>query len=105
MLGRYVDKSWNIRNMAASGQYAQGFVQGGQFVPIETYGKKGDVYIISIGINDSKYYKGDVYQQVITDMVQKAKKKGMDVILVKQQGRNGDAQRNPLLEPLVCMGA
>ena len=97
MLGRYVDKSWNIRNMAASGQYAQGFVQGGQFVPIETYGKKGDVYIISIGINDSKYYKGDVYQQVITDMVQKAKKKGMDVILVKQQGRNGDAQRNPLL--------
>ncbi|MBQ9807401.1 MAG: RICIN domain-containing protein [Ruminococcus sp.] len=98
MLGHYVDKGWNIRNMAASGQYAQGFVDAGQFKPIETYGKKGDVYIISIGINDSKYYKGDVYQKVVTDMVQKAKKKGMDVILVKQQGRNGDAQKNPLLK-------
>ena len=97
MLNHYVDSSWNVRNMAASGQYAQGFVQAGQFTPIETYGKSGDVYIISIGINDSKYYKGDVYQQVIQDMVQRAKKKGMDVILVKQQGRNGDAQRNPLL--------
>lgn len=95
MLGHYVDKGWNIRNMAASGQYAQGFVDAGQFKPIETYGKKGDVYIISIGINDSKYYKGDTYQKVVTDMVQRAKKKGMDVILVKQQGRNGDAQANP----------
>lgn len=97
MLSHYVDNGWNIRNMAASGQYAQGFVQAGQFTPIETYGKSGDVYIISIGINDSKYYKGDVYQQVVQDMVQRAEKKGMDVILVKQQGRNGDAQRNPLL--------
>ena len=95
MLGHYVDKGWNIRNMAASGQYAQGFVDAGQFKPIETYGKKGDVYIISIGINDSKYYKGDTYQKVVTDMVQRAKKKGMDVILVKQQGRNGDSQANP----------
>ena len=97
MLSHYVDSGWNVRNMAASGQYAQGFVQAGQFTPIETYGKSGDVYIISIGINDSKYYKGDVYQQVVQDMVQRAKKKGMTVILVKQQGRNGDAQRNPLL--------
>lgn len=97
MLDEYVDKGWNVRNMAASGQYAQGFVNGGQFTPIETYGKKGDVYIISIGINDSKYYDGTVYNQVVTDMVQRAKKKGMEVILVKQQGRNGDAQRNPLL--------
>ena len=97
MLGHYVDKSWNIRNMAASGQYAKGFAEGGQFTPIEYYGKPGDVYIISIGINDSKYYKGDEYQRIITDMTQRAKKKGMEVILVKQQGRNGDAQRNPLL--------
>ena len=98
MLGHYVDKGWNIRNMAASGQYAKGFAEGGQFTPIEYYGKPGDVYIISIGINDSKYYKGDEYQRIITDMTQRAKKKGMDVILVKQQGRNGDAQRNPRLE-------
>ncbi|MBP0972374.1 MAG: hypothetical protein J5851_00545 [Oscillospiraceae bacterium] len=98
MLGHYVDKGWNIRNMAASGQWAKGFMDAGQFTPIETYGKPGDVYIISIGINDSKYYKGDEYQKYITDMTQRAKKKGMEVILVKQQGRNGDAQRSPLLE-------
>ncbi len=98
MLDHYVDKGWNIRNMAASGQYAKGFAEGGQFTPIEYYGKPGDVYIISIGINDSKYYKGDEYQRIITDMTQRAKKKGMEVILVKQQGRNGDAQRKPLLE-------
>ena len=97
MLSHYVDKGWNIRNMAASGQYAKGFAEGGQFTPIEYYGKPGDVYIISIGINDSKYYKGDEYQRVITDMTKRAKKKGMEVILVKQQGRNGDAQKNPLL--------
>ena len=30
-------------------------------------------------------------------MTQRARKKGMEVILVKQQGRNGDAQKNPLL--------
>ncbi len=97
MLRSYVDKSWNIRNMAASGQYAKGFLDAGQFAPIEYYGKPGDVYIISIGINDSKYYNGEEYQKYITDMTQRAKKKGMEVILVKQQGRNGDAQRNPRL--------
>ena len=96
MLGHYV-KGWNIRNMAASGQWAKGFLDAGQFTPIEYYGKPGDVYIISIGINDSKYYKGDEYRKYITDMTQRAKKKGMEVILVKQQGRNGDAQKNPLL--------
>ncbi|MBR3629338.1 MAG: esterase [Oscillospiraceae bacterium] len=97
MLGHYVDNGWNIRNMAASGQWAKGFIDAGQFTPIETYGKPGDVYIISIGINDSKYYKGDEYQRIITNMTQRAQKKGMEVILVKQQGRNGDAQRDPLL--------
>ena len=98
MLGHYVDKGWNIRNMAASGQYAKGFLDAGQFAPIEDYGKPGDVYIISIGINDSKYYKGAEYQKYITDMTRRAKKKGMEVILVKQQGRNGDAQNNPPLK-------
>lgn len=97
MLGNYVDKGWNIRNMAASGQYAKGFVEAGQFDVIENYGKSGDVYIISIGINDTNYSNKDEYYETVTDMVKRAKSKGMDVILVKQQGRNGDAQRNPLL--------
>ena len=97
-LGNYVDTAyWDIRNQATSGQYAKGFYDGGQFAPIETYGKPGDIYIISIGINDSNYSNKDEYRQVVTTMVQKAKAKGMTVLLVKQQGRRGDLQRNPLL--------
>ena len=97
MLGNYVDKGWNIRNMAASGEYAQGFIKNGNFAHIEKYGKKGDVFIISIGINDGKYYKGDEYKKYVGDMTKKAKAKGMDVILVKQQGRKGDYSKKPLL--------
>ncbi|MEE5992936.1 MAG: GDSL-type esterase/lipase family protein [Oscillospiraceae bacterium] len=90
-------ENYQIRNMATSGQYAKGFVEGGQFVPIETYGKAGDYYIISIGINDTNYSNGDEYTNYVTDMVQKAKAKGMTVYLVKQQGRHGDLVRDKLL--------
>lgn len=96
--GDHIDRShWEVRNMAASGQYAKGFVDGGQFVPIEYYGKSGDIYIISIGINDTNYSNAEEYYNVVTDMVKKAKAKGMEVILVKQQGRRGDLTRSPLL--------
>ena len=97
-LGEYVDKNrWEIRNMAASGQYAKGFVDAGQFAPIEYYGKEGDVYVISIGINDTNYSNAEEYYNTVTDMVKRAKAKGMTVVLVKQQGRRGDLTRNPLL--------
>ncbi|MDE6789858.1 MAG: RICIN domain-containing protein, partial [Ruminococcus sp.] len=96
-LGNYVSKDWQIRNMAASGQYAKGFVDAGQFAPIETYGKEGDIYIISIGINDTNYSNADEYYATVTDMVKTAKSKGMTVVLVKQQGRRGDLTRSPLL--------
>lgn len=91
------DSKWQIRNMAASGQYAAGFLNAGQFTAIETYGKAGDKYIISIGINDTNYSNAEEYYNVVTDMAKRAMAKGMEVILVKQQGRNGDASRNPLL--------
>lgn len=95
---QYIDTSkWQVRNLAASGQYAAGFVSAGQFEPILKYGKKGDIYIISIGINDTNYSNKDEYTQVVTNMVQKAKAKGMKVILVKQQGRAGDVTNNPNL--------
>ncbi len=94
---QFIGDGWQVRNMAASGQYAAGFVNGGQFAPILKYGKAGDVYIISIGINDTNYSNKDEYTQVVTSMVQQAKAKGMQVILVKQQGRASDVNRNPLL--------
>lgn len=96
--GGYVKNSgYIVRNMAASGQYAKGFVDAGQFAPIQTYGKSGDYYIISIGINDINYSNSTEYYNTVTDMVKKAKAKGMEVILVKQQGRRGDLTRNPKL--------
>ncbi len=88
---------WQIRNMAASGQYAKGFVDGGQFDAIETYGKSGDIYVISIGINDTNYSNADEYYSVVKDMAQRAMAKGMRVILVKQQGRAGDISLSTLL--------
>ena len=89
--------SYDVRNMATSGQYAKGFVDAGQFAPIETYGKAGDYYIISIGINDGNYSNKEEYYATVTDMVKKCKAKGMEVVLVKQQGRRGDLTRSPLL--------
>lgn len=88
---------FEVRNQATSGQYAKGFVDAGQFNPIKTYGKKGDYYIISIGINDTNYSNATEYYNVVTDMVKTAKSKGMNVILVKQQGRHSDFTRNPKL--------
>lgn len=91
---------WQVMNMATSGQCARGFVQGGQFNVIEKNGQPGDIYIISIGINDTNAKNNTTaaqYQEIITDMTKRAQAKGMRVILVKQQGRNGDCQRNPLL--------
>lgn len=96
-IGDYIDSSWQVRNMAASGQYAKGFVDAGQFDAIEAYGKSGDIYIISIGINDTNYSNASEYNTTVTDMVKRAKAKGMTVYLVKQQGRRGDLNRSPLL--------
>lgn len=98
VLPKYIDTNvWQVRDMAASGQYAKGFVEAGQFDAIEYYGKEGDIFIVSIGINDTNYSNAEEYYTYVTDMVTRAKAKGMRVILVKQQGRNGDATRKPLL--------
>ena len=97
-LNQYVNTNvFEVRNLASSGQYAKGFYQDGQFAPIKYYGKAGDYYIISIGINDTNYSNSDEYYSVVTSMVKEAKSKGMNVILVKQQGRHGDMNRNPRL--------
>ena len=94
----YIDNSyWDVRNLAASGQYAKGFVDAGQFEPILKYGKAGDVYIISIGINDTNYSNADEYKETVTYMAKEAMAKGMNVILVKQQGRADDISRTTLL--------
>ncbi|MBR5372578.1 MAG: RICIN domain-containing protein [Oscillospiraceae bacterium] len=101
MLGGFIDTNqWQVMNMATSGQCARGFLDAGQFTVIEKNGQAGDIFVISIGINDTNAKNNtteDQYQEIITDMAQRAMKKGMRVILVQQQDRNGDCQRNPLL--------
>ncbi|MBQ9957280.1 MAG: RICIN domain-containing protein, partial [Ruminococcus sp.] len=49
------------------------------------------------GINDTNYSNATEYYNTVTDMVKRAKAKGIEVILVKQQGRKGDYTKNPLL--------
>lgn len=99
VLPQFLDQSvWQVRDMAAGGQYAKGFVEAGQFDAIEYYGKKGDIFIISIGINDTNYSNADEYYTYVTDMATRAKAKGMRVILVKQQGRSKDLTNNPNLK-------
>ena len=98
MLDQYIDTNkWQVRNMAASGQYAKGFVDAGQFTPILKYGKSGDIYIISIGINDTNYSTREEYHDTVYDMAKQAMEKGMKVVLVKQQGRADDISRSTLL--------
>lgn len=99
VLDEYVDTSkYMVRNLAASGQYAKGFVDAGQFDTIMKYIKPGDYYFISIGINDTNYSDADEYYTSVKDMTQKAKSAGATVILVKQQGRSTDVTSNPNLK-------
>ncbi|MGN1404142.1 MAG: GDSL-type esterase/lipase family protein [Ruminococcus sp.] len=97
VLDQYIDSSWLVRDMAASGQYAKGFLEAGQFDAIEAYGKTGDIFIISIGINDTNYSNEEEYYAAVTDMVLRAKAKGMTIYLVKQQGRATDVTNYPNL--------
>ncbi len=99
VLNKFIDTSvWQVRDMAASGQYAKGFLEAGQFDAIEYYGKKGDIFIVSIGINDTNYSNAEEYYTAVTDMVTRAKAKEMTVYLVKQQGRATDVTNNPNLK-------
>ncbi|MBR5723070.1 MAG: GDSL family lipase, partial [Oscillospiraceae bacterium] len=101
MFPDYIDNTkWQVMNMATSGQCARGFMDAGQFTVIEKNGQPGDIYVVSIGINDTNAKNNtteEQYAEILTDMAQRAMKKGMRVILVQQQGRNGDCQRSPLL--------
>lgn len=97
LLSNYVDSSFYVKNLATSGQYAKGFVNSGQFASVLKYLKKGDYYVISIGINDGNYSNETEYYETVTSMVKQAKAKGATVVLVKQQGRATDVTQHPNL--------
>ena len=90
----FIKPEWYIRNMATGGQTAEGFFTSGQHDTVKTYIKKGDYYIIGIGINDQgRKLPEQGYKMYITQMVKDAKAVEAIPILVGQQGRKGDLGR------------
>ncbi len=104
-LYKYVDMSkYEIRNISASGVTAKE-VRNSLFPTAEYYGKSGDILILAIGINDYSKQRREHpdaidptdYITYMTEMVRRAKAKGMTVYLVKQHGDLDDCTRYPLL--------
>nr|WP_297959880.1 GDSL-type esterase/lipase family protein [uncultured Ruminococcus sp.] len=103
-LCNYVDaEKYDVRNISASGITSYD-LRRSFFGTAEYYGKTGDILLLSVGINDyTKEYKQHPdaidpteYITYMTDMVQRAKAKGMTVYLVKQQGELDDCGIYPL---------
>ncbi len=100
----YVDGSkYDVRNISAIG-ITSSDLNKALFGTIEHYGKSGDILLLAVGINDyTKAYSANPaapdpsnYIENMTDMVQRAKAKGMTVYLVKQHGQINDTGKYPL---------
>ncbi|NLD48759.1 MAG: carbohydrate-binding protein [Clostridiaceae bacterium] len=98
MLSMFVDKSsFQVRNMAASGQCARGFRDDGQFEAILKYIKPGDVFILQFGINDTNEKNNTTeaqFKEIMTEMVSKVKATGAVIVLSTPQGRATDFNGN-----------
>ena len=100
-LSNYVDsEKYDIRNISVSGITSADLL-GYSFVTAERYGKSGDILLLAVGIND--YTKQNTtnpdptdYQTNMTEMIRRAKEKGMTVYLVKQHGESSDPFKYPL---------
>ena len=103
LINKYIDTDkYDIRNMAINGMSAKKLVDHDSFSLSEFYGKSGDILIISIGINDyiedtKNNRDSSGYVAAVTDMVRRAKAKGMTVYLVKQQGLLNDNRKYPVI--------
>lgn len=90
----YVNTStFQVRNMASSGQIARGFHDDGQMEAILKYIKPGDYFILQLGINDTNAKNNTTeaeFKEIMRDMVRQAKNKGATVILSTPQGRATD---------------
>ncbi|RAW16726.1 esterase [Paenibacillus taichungensis] len=90
----YVNTStFQVRNMASSGQFARGFRDDGQMEAILKYIKPGDYFILQLGINDTNAKNNTTeaeFKEIMRDMVRQAKNKGAIVVLSTPQGRATD---------------
>ena len=105
-LGKYIDTNkYDIRNISASGVSA-GEIGQVLLPTVEAYGKKGDILILTSGINDyvdetvlhPNSISSSTYEKDLTDVVRRAKKKDMTIYLVKQHGEEDDHFEYPLPE-------
>ncbi|MCQ2469050.1 MAG: GDSL-type esterase/lipase family protein [Ruminococcus sp.] len=102
-LSKYIDTDkYDVRNMAINGMSAAKLAAHDSFEVSEYYGKSGDILLISIGINDYRENEknnkdSSEYEAAMTDMVRRAKAKGMTVYLVKQQGMLYDHIKYPVI--------
>ncbi|MEC0127380.1 rhamnogalacturonan acetylesterase [Paenibacillus pabuli] len=94
LLPSYVNTgTFQVRNMASSGQFARGFRNDGQMEAILKYIKPGDYFILQLGINDTNAKNNTTeaeFKEIMRDMVRQAKNKGATVILSTPQGRATD---------------
>ncbi len=105
-LGNYVDaEKYDVRNISASGITSYD-LRRSLFGTAESYGKSGDILLLAVGINDyTKEYRlhpdapdPSDYIANLTDMIHRAKEKGMTVYLVRQHGQESDLSKYPLPE-------
>lgn len=98
-LYKYVDmKKYDVRNLAISGMTAKTLAGHESLDLIGKYGKSGDIFVLSIGINDytNKEISESQYREAVTKIAKLAVNKGMKVYLVKQHGENSDWAKYPL---------
>lgn len=102
-LCNYVDTdTYDVRNISASG-ITSADMRGYLFGTAEYYGKSGDIFLLAVGLNDYTKQNSAApdptdYKSNITDMIRRAKAKGMTVYLVKQHGQKSDIFKYPLPE-------
>ncbi len=102
-LCNYVDtEQYDVRNISVSGITSADLL-GYSFAAAEHYGKSGDILLLAVGLND--YTKQNTtspdpsdYKTNLTELIHRAKAKGMTVYLVKQHGESSDPFKYPLPE-------
>ena len=100
-LNKYIDsEKYDVRNISVSGITSADLL-GYSFTTAEHYGKSNDILLLAVGIND--YTKQNTtnpdptdYKADLTEMIRRAKAKGMTVYLVKQHGESSDPFKYPL---------
>ncbi len=106
-LEKYVDsEKYNVRNLSVSGICANHLLDCNFFDTVEYYGTSEDIFLLSVGINDYiKAYNSNrdnpdssSYIENVTEMVKRAKAKGMRVCLVHENGELKDCAQYPVIQ-------